>query len=32
MPIVDLPIYQRNIIITRSREGIKDIKKIFTRK
>ena len=32
MPIVDLPLYQRNIIITRSKEGILDIKKIFTSK
>ena len=32
MPIVDLPLYQRNIIITRSKEGILDIKRIFTRK
>ncbi len=30
MPIVDLPLDQRNIIITRSKEGILDIKKIFT--
>jgi len=32
MPIVDLPLDQRNIIITRSKEGISDIKKIFTSK
>ena len=32
MPIVDLPLDQRNIIITRSKEGILDIKKIFTSK
>ena len=32
MPIVDLPLDQRNIIITRSREGIVDIKKIFITK
>ena len=32
MPIVDLPLDQRNIIITRSKEGILDIKKIFTNK
>ncbi len=32
MPIVDLPLDQRNIIITRSKEGIFDIKKIFTSK
>ncbi|MBO8203680.1 uroporphyrinogen-III synthase [Prochlorococcus marinus] len=32
MPIVDLPLDQRNIIITRSKEGILDIKKIFTKK
>ena len=32
MPIVDLPLGQRNIIITRSKEGILDIKKIFTSK
>tara|TARA_B100000212_G_scaffold292583_1_gene234623 strand:- start:32 stop:829 length:798 start_codon:yes stop_codon:yes gene_type:complete len=32
MPIVDLPLNQRNIIITRSKEGIIDIKKIFTNK
>ena len=32
MPIVDLPLDQRNIIITRSKEGILDIKKIFIRK
>ena len=31
-PIVDLPLDQRNLIITRSKEGILDIKKIFTRK
>jgi len=31
MPKVDLPLDQRNIIITRSKEGILDIKKIFTR-
>ena len=30
MPIFDLPLDQRNIIITRSKEGILDIKKIFT--
>ena len=30
MPIVDLPLDQRNIIITRSKEGILDIEKIFT--
>jgi len=32
MPIVDLPLDQRNIIITRSKEGIIDTKKIFTSK
>ena len=32
MPIVDLPLDQRNIIITRSKEGIFEIKKIFTSK
>ena len=32
MTIVDLPLDQRNIIITRSKEGIFDIKKIFTSK
>ena len=32
MPIVDLPLDQRNIIITRSKEGILDIKNIFTSK
>jgi len=32
MPIVDLPLDGRNIIITRSKEGILDIKKIFTSK
>ena len=32
MPIVDLPLDQRNIIITRSKEGILDTKKIFTNK
>ena len=32
MPIVDLPLDQRNIIITRSKEGILDIKKKFTSK
>ena len=32
MPILDLPLEQRNIIITRSKEGILDIKKIFTSK
>ena len=32
MPIVDLPLDKRNIIITRSKEGILDIKKIFTSK
>ena len=32
MPKVDLPLDQRNIIITRSKEGILDIKKIFTSK
>ena len=32
MPIVDLPLDQRNIIITRSKEGILDIKKMFTSK
>ena len=32
MPMVDLPLDQRNIIITRSKEGILDIKKIFTSK
>ena len=29
MPKVDLPLDQRNIIITRSNEGILDLKKIF---
>ena len=29
MPIFDLPLDQRNIIITRSKEGILDIKKIL---
>ena len=32
MPKVDLPLDQRNIIITRSQEGILDIKKIFINK
>ena len=32
MPILDLPLDQRNIIITRSKEGILDIKKIFISK
>jgi len=32
MQIVDLPLDQRNIIITRSKEGILDIKKKFTSK
>ena len=32
MPIVDLPLDQKNIIITRSKEGITDIKKIFISK
>ena len=32
MAVVDLPLAQRNIIITRSKEGISDIKKIFTSK
>ena len=32
MPKVDLPLDQRNIIITRSQEGILDIKNIFTSK
>ena len=32
MRMVDLPLDQRNIIITRSKEGILDIKKIFTSK
>ena len=32
MPINDLPLAQRNIIITRSKEGISDIKKLFTNK
>ena len=32
MPIADLPLYQRNIIFTRSKEGILEIKKIFTSK
>ena len=32
MPKFDLPLDQRNIIITRSKEGILDIKKIFTSK
>ena len=32
MPIFDLPLYQRNIIFTRSKEGISEIKKIFTSK
>jgi len=32
MTIVDLPLNQRNIIITRSKEGIIDIKKIFINK
>ena len=30
MPIVDLPLDRRNIVITRSKDGILDIKKIFT--
>ncbi len=30
MPIVDLPLANRNIIITRSKEGISEIKKLFT--
>ena len=32
MPIVDLPLDQKNIIITRSKEGIIDIKKLFISK
>ena len=32
MPKVDLTLDQRNIIITRSKEGILDIKKIFISK
>jgi len=32
MPIVDLPLDQKNIIITRSKEGIFEIKKIFISK
>ena len=32
MPIFDSPLDQRNIIITRSKEGLLDIKKIFTSK
>ena len=32
MPILDRPLDQRNIIITRSKEGILDIKNIFIRK
>ena len=32
MSKVDLPLDQRNIIITRSKEGILDIKKIFISK
>jgi len=32
MKIVDLPLVKRNIIITRAREGISDVKKIFIRK
>ena len=32
MSIVDLPLDERNIIITRSKEGILEIKKIFTSK
>jgi len=32
MPKVDLPLDQRNIIITRSKEGILNIKKIFISK
>ena len=32
MPIIDLPLDQKNIIITRSKEGILDIKKIFISK
>ena len=32
MPIVDLPLDQRNIIITRSKEGISDVKAIFKSK
>ena len=32
MPIIDLPLANRNIIITRSQEGISDIKKLFTNK
>ena len=32
MPILDLPLAQRKIIITRSKEGISDIKKLFTKK
>ena len=32
MPIIELPLANRNIIITRSKEGICDIKKLFTNK
>ena len=32
MPKVKLPLYQKNIIITRSKDKISDIKKLFTNK
>ena len=32
MPIIELPLANRNIIITRSKEGISDIRKLFTNK
>ncbi len=32
MPIVELPLHQKNIIITRSKDKISDIKKLFTNK
>ena len=32
MPMVDLPLDQKNIVITRSKEGIYDIQKLFTSK
>ena len=32
MPIFNLPLYKRNIIITRSKDGISDIKKLFINK
>ena len=32
MPTVELPLNQKNIIITRSKDKISDIKKLFTNK